>query len=106
MSESFNAMLISVCIVMLFTLGTGNSFPSPNPNQTKPMMNQYKATTRIPHISEPFVDWYEAETEEQARIMWKIDREDFGLPVDASVKFEYIGKIESEIVIASGKADA
>ena len=51
-------------------------------------MSQYKATTRVPHISEPFVDWYEAETEDQARAMWEIDREDFGLPVDASVKFE------------------
>jgi hypothetical protein len=69
-------------------------------------MKQYKATTRIPHINEPFVDWYEAETEEQARIMWEIDREEFGLPVDASVKFEYIEKIQSEIVIAIGKADA
>jgi hypothetical protein len=29
-------------------------------------MNQYKAITRVPHISEPFVDWYDAETEAQA----------------------------------------
>jgi hypothetical protein len=52
------------------------------------MMNQYKATTRVPHISEPFVDWYEAETEEQARAMWSCDRETYGLPADAGVKFE------------------
>jgi len=52
------------------------------------MMNQYKATTRVPHISEPFVDWYEAETEEQARTMWESDRQAYGLPADASVKFE------------------
>ena len=51
-------------------------------------MNQYKATTHVTHISEPFVDWYEAETEEQARAMWESDRETYGLPVDASVKFE------------------
>jgi hypothetical protein len=51
-------------------------------------MNQYKATTHVPHINEPFVDWYEAETEEQARTMWSCDRETYGLPVDASVKFE------------------
>ena len=54
-------------------------------NQT---MNQYKATTHVPHISEPFVDWYEAETEEQARTMWEADCETYGLPADASVKFE------------------
>jgi hypothetical protein len=58
------------------------------PNQTKPTMNQYKATTRVPRINEPFVDWYEAETEEQARAMWSCDRETCGLPEDASVKFE------------------
>jgi hypothetical protein len=58
------------------------------PNQPNTTMNQYKATTRVPHINEPFVDWYEAETEEQARTMWEIDREDFGLPADASVTFE------------------
>jgi hypothetical protein len=51
-------------------------------------MNQYKATTRVPYINEPFVDWYDAETEEQARAMWAADRETYGLPVDASVKFE------------------
>jgi hypothetical protein len=51
-------------------------------------MNTYKATTRVPHISEPFVDWYEAETEEQAYIKWLSDSETCGLPVDASVKFE------------------
>ena len=51
-------------------------------------MNQYKATTRVSHISDPFVDWYEAETEEQARAMWESDRETFGLPTDAIVKFE------------------
>jgi len=51
-------------------------------------MNQYKAITRVPHISEPFIDWYEAETEEQARTMWSCDRETYGLPEDASVKFE------------------
>ena len=51
-------------------------------------MNQYKATTRVPHISEPFVDWYDAETEEQARAIWESDRETYGLPEDASVKFE------------------
>jgi hypothetical protein len=51
-------------------------------------MNQYKATTHVPHINEPFVDWYEAETEEQARAMWSCDRETYGLPEDASVKFE------------------
>jgi hypothetical protein len=57
---------------------------------TKPTttMNQYKAITRVPHINEPFVDWYEAETEEQARAMWSCDRETYGLPADASVKFE------------------
>jgi hypothetical protein len=57
---------------------------------TKPTttMNQYKATTRVPHISEPFVDWYEAETEEQARAMWESDRQAYGLPADARVKFE------------------
>jgi hypothetical protein len=55
---------------------------------TKPTMNQYKATTRVPHISEPFVDWYDAETEEQARAIWESDRETYGLPEDASVKFE------------------
>jgi hypothetical protein len=43
------------------------------------MMNRYKATTRAPHISEPFVDWYEAETEEQAYFMWSCDRETFAL---------------------------
>jgi hypothetical protein len=57
------------------------------PNQTT-TMNQYKAITRVPHISEPFIDWYEAETEEQARTMWSCDRETYGLPEDASVKFE------------------
>jgi hypothetical protein len=51
-------------------------------------MNQYKATTRVPYINEPFVDWYEAETEDHARAMWEHDREAHGLPVDASVKFE------------------
>jgi hypothetical protein len=51
-------------------------------------MNHYKATTRVPHISEPFVDWYDAETEEQARTMWESDRETYGLPADASVKLE------------------
>jgi hypothetical protein len=51
-------------------------------------MNQYKAITRVTHVSEPFVDWYEAETEEQARTMWEADRETYGLPADASVKFE------------------
>ncbi len=59
--------------------------------QTKPnitMMNQYKAITRVPYITEPFVDWYEAETEEQAYFLWSCDRETYGLPVDASVKFE------------------
>jgi hypothetical protein len=59
-------------------------------NQTKPnqTMSQYKAITRVPHLNEPFVDWYVAETEDQARAMWEIDREDSGLPVNASVKFE------------------
>jgi len=52
------------------------------------MMKQYKAITHVPHIPEPFVDWYEAETEGQARTMWESDRETFGLPADASVKFE------------------
>ena len=56
------------------------------PNQTT--MNQYKATTRVPHINEPFVDWYEAETEEQARTMWESDLQAYGLPEDAIVKFE------------------
>jgi hypothetical protein len=51
-------------------------------------MNQYKAITRVSHISEPFIDWYEAETEEQARTMWESDLKTYGLPVDASVKFE------------------
>jgi hypothetical protein len=51
-------------------------------------MNQYKAITRVPHISEPFVDWYEAKTEEQARAMWESDLQAYGLPKDASVKFE------------------
>lgn len=51
-------------------------------------MNTYKAITRVPHISEPFVDWYEAETEEQAYIKWLSDRDAFGLPDTASVKFE------------------
>jgi hypothetical protein len=51
-------------------------------------MNQYKATTRVPHINEPFVDWYEAETEEQARTMWESDLQAYGLPEDAIVKFE------------------
>jgi len=51
-------------------------------------MNQYKAVTHAPHISEPFVDWYEAETEEQARAIWEADRQSYGLPEDASVKFE------------------
>ena len=51
-------------------------------------MNQYTATTRVPHISEPFVDWYDAGTEEQARTMWESDRETYGLPADAIVKFE------------------
>ena len=51
-------------------------------------MNQYKATTTIPHISEPFVDWYEAETEEQAYFLWSCDSKTYGLPEDASVKFE------------------
>lgn len=55
-------------------------------------MNQYKAITRVSRLSEPidlfFVDWYEAETEEQARAMWETDRETYGLPADASVKFE------------------
>ena len=51
-------------------------------------MNQYKAITRVPHIPEPFIDWYEAETEEQAYFLWSYDRETFGLPADASVKFE------------------
>jgi hypothetical protein len=62
-----------------------------NNNQTKPnqtTMNQYKATTRVPHINEPFVDWYDAETEEQARTMWESDRQAYGLPADAIVKFE------------------
>jgi hypothetical protein len=56
------------------------------PNQTT--MNQYKATTRVPHINEPFIDWYEAETEDHARTMWESDRQAYGLPEDASVKFE------------------
>jgi hypothetical protein len=51
-------------------------------------MNQYKAITHVPHISEPFIDWYEDETEEQARTMWESDRQTYGLPVDAIVKFE------------------
>ena len=51
-------------------------------------MNQYKAITRVPHISEPFIDWYEAETEDHARTMWESDRQAYGLPEDASVKFE------------------
>jgi hypothetical protein len=51
-------------------------------------MNQYKAITRVPHINEPFVDWYAAETEEQVRAMWESDRQTYGLPVDAIVKFE------------------
>jgi hypothetical protein len=51
-------------------------------------MHTYKAITRVPHITEPFVDWYEAETEEQARAMWETDRETYGLPADATVKFE------------------
>jgi hypothetical protein len=51
-------------------------------------MSQYKATTSVPHISEPFVDWYDAETEEQAYFLWSCDCETYGLPVDASVKFE------------------
>ena len=51
-------------------------------------MNQYKAITCVPHINEPFVDWYEAKTEEQARTMWESDLKTYGLPVDASVKFE------------------
>jgi hypothetical protein len=66
------------------------------PNQTKPSttMNQYKAVTRVPHISEPFVDWYEAETKEQALAMWEHDRKTFGLPDNASVTFT-IGKGEA-----------
>jgi hypothetical protein len=51
-------------------------------------MNQYKAITRVPHINEPFVDWYEAETEEQAYFLWSCDSETYGLPDDAIVKFE------------------
>jgi hypothetical protein len=51
-------------------------------------MKQYKATTRVPHINEPFIDWYDAETEEQARTMWESDRQAYGLPEDAIVKFE------------------
>jgi len=51
-------------------------------------MNQYKAITRVPHITEPFIDWYEAETEEQARAMWESDNELYGLPADASVTLE------------------
>lgn len=51
-------------------------------------MNTYKAITRVPHISEPFVDWYDAETEEQALAMWESDREIYGLPDTATVKFE------------------
>jgi hypothetical protein len=58
------------------------------PTISKPTMNQYKATTRVHYINEPFVDWYEAETEEQARTMWESDRETYDLPVDAIVKFE------------------
>jgi hypothetical protein len=69
----------------LDSVASNNGTPT-KPNQTT--MNQYKATTRVPHISEPFVDWYDAETEEQARTMWSCDRETYGLPVDASVKFE------------------
>jgi hypothetical protein len=71
---------------------TASSPNSPNnqikPNQTKPTMKQYKATTRVPHINEPFIDWYDAETEEQARTMWESDRQAYGLPEDAIVKFE------------------
>jgi hypothetical protein len=51
-------------------------------------MNQYKAVTHVPHINEPFADWYEAETEEQAHFLWSCDRETYGLPEDASVTFE------------------
>ena len=59
---------------------------SKQPNQTT--MNQYKAITRVPHISEPFVDWYDAETEEQARTMWEADAREYGTPMDSIVTFE------------------
>lgn len=51
-------------------------------------MPTYKAITRVNHLNESFVDWYDAETEEQARTMWESDRETYGLPADASVTFE------------------
>jgi hypothetical protein len=58
--------------------------------QTKPNknMNMYKAITRVPSFSEPFIDWYEAENEETALAMWQLDRQTFGLPENATVTLE------------------
>lgn len=44
-------------------------------------MKPFKVVARVDGTREPFVDWYEAETETRARALWDEDAHRYGLPV-------------------------
>ncbi len=48
-------------------------------------LTKYRISAKVDLMNEPFVDWYSAETEEQAREMWKADALKYGVPVEKTV---------------------
>jgi hypothetical protein len=54
-------------------------------------MKLYRAKTTVPDLGKSydkmtFVDWYGADSIEQAKLMWETDRKENGLPDTATVE--------------------
>lgn len=48
-------------------------------------MKTYKVTTRVEGMKEPFVDWFEAESVQGARMAWARECQACGVPLANSV---------------------
>lgn len=44
-------------------------------------MTTFRVIARVEGVREPFVDWYDAATEAEARALWDEDAHRYGLPV-------------------------
>jgi hypothetical protein len=53
-------------------------------------MKQFKSTTKINHIVTPFIDYYNAETKDDALSMWQQDAIAYGIPDTAEVTIEEV----------------
>lgn len=54
-------------------------------------MKQYKAITK--NGKSEYCDWYDAETIDEARILWEKDRKEFGLPETVTVEIDEVAKL-------------